>query len=321
MCQSCVQCSILAFYLRLGLAETGRHHMRRTIYAIMGFSVVNNTVTCCLGMTFTMVKSLVLQSNKYLTPLYFTYGTLNLLVDLIIWLIPLPTVFSVMKNLPTRKKILLALAFAAGMLCWGSTILRISLRKYVFGLGSDPSYSAPIFYVLYLTEVSLAIGCASVVTLRPLVVKITKVFNKLRGNPPPTNTPPTTGNLFRVSPGPAQIPQPSGYETRPSGPRATGNKGGFKELTIAGHELVEWKNNVVGSNRSQFFQQPCSCPRWDSDVEMRSIVVHTLSCPRYSDPAWGTPLQGTPVPVPATTDHGVTHYSSSSSGGDTLRTT
>ena len=247
LCQSCVQCSILAFYLRIGLAETSGNRMRWTIYAAMGFSIVSNTISGCLSLAFTIVESLIIQSNKYLTGIWFTYCSLNLLLDLTIWAIPLPAVFSVMKSLSKRKRILLGMAFAVGMMCWCSAILRISFRKYVLVLGGDPSYNAPIIFVLYVTEGSLAISCVSVATLRPLVVEITKGFNRLRGKPSSKKSR-TSASGYEASPG---LAQPGGYGPRSGATKATGNKGWFGVPDFVDEEMAKWKNGAVGIQRPE----------------------------------------------------------------------
>ena len=207
--------------------------MRHVIYMLMGFSVVTHIVSFSLHVTFTMVKSYLMQP-KYYKGLWFTYGTLNLLLDFTIWSIPLPTIYTILHNLSTRKKILLVLEFALGMMSLCSSILRVSLWKYAATLGGDPTYNAPILYVLYISEVSLAINCVSVAALRPLVVKVTKGFNRLRGKPSTKNQSNSTGYGYRASPGPAQL---KGFGS--SGSRSIGNKDGFTTLD---EELVEWRD-------------------------------------------------------------------------------
>lgn len=314
LCQCCVQCSILAFYLRLGLAKISETNMQRIIYVLMGFSILNNIVSACLYSVFSATEAFLLQSKRYLTVLWFTSGALNLLMDLIIWYIPMPAIIAIMHNLPTKKKILLILAFAVGMMSWISAILRISFRKYMLGLGEDPTYNGPIFNVLLVAEVTLAISCVSVATFRPLVVKITKGFNRLRGKPISANkNSRTTDPEFGASLSPAGS---KGYGSSTGGSRTTGNKGGF------GHcqELMEWKDDVsdIKSSAPQFVQQTCSCHCRDGDVELGSVVAHAPSCPRGSHPTLGTQLQ---VPAPAAIDHSTTHRSSNSSSRETLRST
>ena len=224
LCICCVQCSILCFYLRLGLAEIGGHAMRYIIYALMGFSIANNTILGCLQVVFATIMSFAIHPERYLVPAFFTYGSLNLLLDLTIWSTPLPSIFSIMHNLTTRKKVLLVLAFSVGMLSCFSSIMRIALRKYLFGREADPTYSSPIFYTLFVAEVSLAMTCVSLAALRPLVVEITKEFRRIRGKPPSTNK--DIGSAipeFGASPGP-------------------GHKGGIGVHTTITQKLEVWKD-------------------------------------------------------------------------------
>ena len=301
MCQCCVQCSILAFYLRIGIADIGWHHLRRIIYALIGFSIVINTVLPACQLCYVTKAKWLVQSQKYLMIIWFTYGSLNLLMDLIIWFIPLPSVISIMHNLSARKKIMLVLAFAVGLMSVCSATLRVSFRKYIFGLGADPTYNAPIINVLLVSEVSLAIGCVSVVTLQPLVAKVTEVFNRLRGKPTSTNTNGMAGVEVGVSPGLAQL---------------AGNKGGFGQRVAVNQELAEWKDDVTDNKLSQSVQQT---PLRDGEVELGSIVAHVLSNPRRPDPAHRINLHSSTLA--ATTDHGPIHRSLSSSSGETLGTT
>ena len=185
--------------------------------------------------------------------------------------------------------------------------MRISFWRYAAGVGTDPTYNAPILYVLYVAEVSLAISCVSLAALRPLVVKVTKGFNRLRGKPTSTNKSRSTDYELGANPGPAQ--------SRTGDSRTTGNKGGF---TTADQELVEWKSGVLDIEIPQFVQQACSCP-CNGDAEPEIVVAHTSSCPRCPDPAWGTQPQAlAPAPAP---DHGITHHPLSCSSGETLGTT
>ena len=272
--QCCVQCSILAFYLRIGLAEIGWRHMRRMIYTLGVFSIVINTGYLILSTVFSTVEAFLVQSQKYLTPLWFTHGSLNLAIDLTIWCMPLPSVISVMHNLSMRKKIGLVLAFAVGMMSWCSAILRIAFRKYIMGLGADPTFYAPIFNVLLISEVSLAISCVSLATLRPLAAKMIKWFNRLRGKPTSTTKGTTSNSKFGASPSPAQS---DAYGSRTFGSKP-GNKGSF-----GGQELLEWKDDVLDNEEPQFSQQPFHGPGSDGDVELGSIVAHATSCPRYPE--------------------------------------
>ena len=304
LCQLCVQCSILAFYLRIGVTKVGGHLMQRTIHALMALSVVNNIAGGCIHLAFTMPVPMIMQSKKYLTPFLSTYCSINLLMDITIWTIPLPCIFSILHQLSTRKKILLILAFALGTMSWCSAILRISLRSYVVGLGTDPTYYAPITYVLLVAEVSLAISVVSLATFKPLVDKMTEGFNRLRGKILSTNNSTSTCFESGASPGLAQAEE---YGPRPGGSKTTGNESGFAEHTdtTIDQERMEWNNcSDIEGYRSQFVQETCSYSSTSGSVELESIEAH--------DHALGTLPQ---VPSPAAI---ALHHSSSSSRGDPL---
>ena len=309
-CQCCLQCSILAFYKRLRLADIGGRYMRHILYALMGVSITNNIIAFSLQQVFTRVLSYRLQGGRYFIVMWFTYSSINLLTDLIIWSLPLPTIFSSLSNFSSRKKALLVLVFSMGAMSWCNSILRVSLRQYVIAFKDDPSYNAPIFIVLYVSEISLAMTYVSLVTLRPLVVQITKGLNNLRGKP--------TSNDKSYQSGESQtLAQLDGNGSRSGGSRTTGYKGGFRrnmnvdeERATVDQELEEWKDDVLDNQASQFAHQSCSCPCRGDVIELGSVVAHASPCPRSQ-------IQ---VPTPAATTHGTTHRLNCSSSGGTLRT-
>ena len=289
--------------------------MRRIIYTLMGIAVISNSIAIALSLLFSMVPSYVLQPHKYFIPFWFTYGTFNLLLDLAIWSIPLPGVFSVMHNLSIKERILLGMAFSLGMMCWCTVVLRISLRKYAGDLAHDPTYNAPIINLFTMAEVSIAISCVSLVTLGPLVAQVTKGFNSLRGKPTASSGH-DSGESQTLAQYQSESKEGSGSGLR--SPRTTLKRGQFGEHTIVGQELKEWKDDTSNVKCSQFVQRACSCPCRGDDVELGGIVAHAPSCPRFPNSARGTQLQ---VPTPATIiDHGTIHRSSCSSSGETLRT-
>ena len=300
--------------------------MRPFIYALIGFSIVHNVVAGSL-MVFFSVMVFELNTLKCLELGWIICGILNLCLDLTIWSLPLRNVFSVASNHSTRKRVLLVLVFTVGALGWGSSLLRIPLAKQLLGLGGvDGTYYTPIFFLLYVAEISLAIGCVSVVTLRRLVVKIANGLNTLGK---------ITRHVFRASPA---IAQPKGYrskttsgssgtgESRTGGYSATGNESGCGEDTTVNLELVEWKGDALNIKRPQFIQQACDDPCGGGDIELGSRVAQCTSpsCPRcqgYSpSPIPGTHIQ---VPAPAATGTGLgtSHRLSSPSTGETLGTT
>ena len=244
-----------------------------------------------LQILFTLVESFLVQSHKYLSVLFLTCSSLNLAIDILIWGIPLPSVYPVIDKLSSRKRVLLVLVFAIGVLSWCTTILRIAWRKYVADLGNDPTYNGPILVVLYTTEVSLAITCVSLVTLRPLVVKVTKGFNRLRGKQS-TSSNQSKSTSYRYA-----TPQAKKFEFGSSGSRTTDTTGGVGTYTAVGEELRVLKDHGL------VVQHICGCTSEDSDVESGSVVAPPSSCPRCLGSAVGTQLQ---VPALAATGHPTT---------------
>ena len=284
--------------------------MRHLIYAIMCFSILNNVIAATLQSVFTTVPSMLAQSPKYFAKLYLICGPLNLFTDILIWCIPLPSVYPVVHSLSSRKKVLLVLVFAIGILSWCSSILRIAWRGYVVDMGSDTSYNGPIVIVLYTTEITLAIACVSLVTLRPLVVKITKGFNRLRGKQSTSSSRSrSSGHQFGAT------PQPTKFEFGPSGSRTTNTTGRVGTYTAVGEQLMVLKDHGTVIQNSQLVQHTCGCPCEDEDVEFGSVVAPTSPCPRCLGPVPDTKLQ---VPALAATGHPSTK---SRSSRQTQRTT
>ena len=291
----CIQCSILCFYLRLKLQLTAGERTRRLIYAVMCFSILNNIVATSIQIVFTYEETFLVQSHKYFGVQFLTCSSLNLATDILIWCIPLPSVYPVIRNLSTRKRVLLVLVFAIGALSWCSSILRIAWRKYITNLGSDPTYNAPILIVLYTTEISLAITCVSLVTLRPLIVQITKGFNWLRTKRSACST--------QSRPRFGATPQSRGFEFGSNGSKTTDTTGGSGTYTAVGEEMMVLKDHGLIIQNSQLAQHICGCPCEDGDVESGSLVAPASRCPRCLGPAPDTQLQ---VPVLAATGYPTT---------------
>ena len=306
----CIQCSILFFYLRLRIQQTAGKRTRCLIYGVMCFSILNNLVATALQIVFTYVETLIVQSRKYFGVLFLTCSSLNLVIDILIWGIPLPSVYPIFYNLTSRKRAMLVLVFAIGVLSWCSSILRIAWRKYITNLGTDPTYNAPILIVLYTTEISLAITCVSLVTLRPLVVNITKAFNGLRTKKSTSSSQSkTTGYRFGAT------PQPRGIEFGSNGSKTTDTTGRFGTYTAVGEELMVLKDHGLVIQNSQLAQHIYGCPCEDGDVESRGVVAPASPCPRCLGPVLDTKLQ---VPTLAATSYPTTK---SRSCRETLRMT
>ena len=279
--------------------------MRSIIHSVMGFSIFNNLAGITVHTRFSvMALSPGFQPWKYIFPFWFAYGSCNVLIDLIIWALPIRSIFSILHNLSARKKFSLILTFTVGMLCWCASILRISCWRFAVDANSDPAYNTPILTLLGVIEACLAMSCVSLVTFRPLVVEMTKWFNRLRGT---TDNNKSDDCQFEKSP---NLPQ---YGT--GGFRTTGNKGGFGDTTVC-QELTEWKDNGLVISEPRAVQQACSCSRMGGDVEPRHIVSHVPSCPIHPNPAGGTQFQ---APTLVAMSQSTTGRSSNSSDGETRK--
>ena len=253
--------------------------MRSIIHSVIGFSIFNNLAGITIHTQFTVMSlSPGFQSFKYMVPFWFAYGSCNLLIDLTIWALPIRSISSILHNLSSRKKCSLILTFAAGMLSWGSSILRLSCWRFAVDSNYDPAYNTPILTLFGVIEVCVAMSCVSLVTLRPLVVGMTKWFNRLRGIPTSTlnskSLPTSTGNSKSLGCQSEQGPNLPQYGT--GGFRTTGNKGRFGGKTV-GLKPTEWEDNGL-EIKPQAVQQACSQVQVPSPVAMsRSTTSRSSS--------------------------------------------
>ena len=291
--------------------------MRSIIHFVMGFTIFNNLCGITVHTIFSVrALSPGFQPRKYVLPYWFAYGSCNLILDLIIWALPIRSILSILHNLSTRKKFSLILTFTVGMLCWCASTLRISCWRFAVDANSDPAYNTPILTLLGVIEVCLAMSCVSLVTLRPLVAEVTKWFNRLKGIP--TSTKDSSQPDYKNSkPLDCEFEKSQGlphYGT--GGFRTTGNKGGFGD-TAVGPELAEWEDNGLEIKEPRAVQQACSCSRMDGDAELRNIVPHASPCPIHPNPAGGTQFQ---VSALVTMSQSTTGRLSNSSDGETHKT-
>jgi len=97
------------------------------------------------------------------------HGILNVIFDLMVLLLPIPVVLKL--QLPRKQKIGLIAMFGLGVIVCGASILRIiSINKTSQDL--DASWYGYDLWIYTSTEAHVAIICASVPSLKPLVAKI-----------------------------------------------------------------------------------------------------------------------------------------------------
>ncbi|KAL1969320.1 hypothetical protein VTN77DRAFT_9512 [Rasamsonia byssochlamydoides] len=101
--------------------------------------------------------------------LWFSNSAMHILSDIIILLLPMPVLKSL--QLPTRQKVALMGVFALGGFVTVTTIIRLKFLL-VISESSDPTYDNVGAAMWSAIECNVAIICASLPTIKPLISKI-----------------------------------------------------------------------------------------------------------------------------------------------------
>lgn len=105
---------------------------------------------------------------------------MNIVTDLLVAIIPVPGLWGL--HIPRRQKIALLGILTIGWFVCVVSIIRLHVLNVFHRNQDDATYhSAPTAYWSAI-EANLAIVCASLPALKPLVVKIVPVFGKLSSN-------------------------------------------------------------------------------------------------------------------------------------------
>ncbi|KAI5804638.1 hypothetical protein DFH27DRAFT_384809 [Peziza echinospora] len=152
----CVQLSIISLCLRIASAIA--------LYKITGYVLAG----VCTSLAIVRIVC-----NFYLVDIWYFSASIALILDVIIWCLPLPLIWSMNSTarLTTRKKLQVMATFAVGLMACGIAACRLGTRLM------DTKGPAPekrdwnrIFLLLFdQFEVSAGIVCASMPPLQPLL--------------------------------------------------------------------------------------------------------------------------------------------------------
>ncbi|KAK6540232.1 hypothetical protein TWF694_009048 [Orbilia ellipsospora] len=178
---SLTKVSILLFYIRFCTTRS----FKISIYATLIFVAA---WTICW--TFLIIFQCVPVSAYWRFPrsgdkcislqnqLHLLHGSTNLITDVLILLLPIPTVWSL--KMPTRQKLTLIGVFSLGIVAPLSAILRlIYIQKAT--ISWDQSWWCIELWIWTSLETHVAIICASFPSLKPLVIKIFPRFASTHG--------------------------------------------------------------------------------------------------------------------------------------------
>ncbi|KAI1391017.1 uncharacterized protein F4822DRAFT_395204 [Hypoxylon trugodes] len=166
--------SMLVLYLRLAPHEW----FRWTCFTCIG-------VIACYSVTAAFVESLACRPLQGIVdesldaecydsyPAYITLSSLNIGIDIIILLLPIPLVIRM--QLPTRQKISVILLFATGIFVCAVALKRV-IYIPVLEASEDYDWDAVPDMILCFLEVNFGIVCASVPAVRPFFSRLLPVL-------------------------------------------------------------------------------------------------------------------------------------------------
>ncbi|KAF2147608.1 hypothetical protein K461DRAFT_213423, partial [Myriangium duriaei CBS 260.36] len=175
-CLACVKMSLLFQYRKI-LTTTGSRY-RYTINGLLilagvtGLWTVLSGIFICWPISFFWLRQ---GSGKCMNtwPLFIGNGALNMFTDVLVFLSPLPILQTL--HLPLRQKLALMAVFLTG----GFVMIVSAIRLAVFvksNGATDFSWEQTILGTWSFVECALAIICASVPALKPLVIRLFPAF-------------------------------------------------------------------------------------------------------------------------------------------------
>ncbi|KAH8150901.1 uncharacterized protein LAJ45_05083 [Morchella importuna] len=163
-----VKMSILAFYRRLSPAQGYHLAIKITAGAVTVFTIAMvfvNAFECPKKPSLAWAPTFPMGCNN-LVPVYYAQAGFNILSDIVILLLPLPSLLRLQVN--KRKRVALILVFSIGGVAVIASIVRIN-ALYIFQHSTDIPYDGIFILIWSQVEINVAIISASAPSLRPLV--------------------------------------------------------------------------------------------------------------------------------------------------------
>ncbi|KAF2838202.1 hypothetical protein M501DRAFT_1011818 [Patellaria atrata CBS 101060] len=167
----CIKVSILLLYLRIAVQQSFRRLCIYTIGVLTIFVII--CIIVCLTQCIPLHKFWDLTGTvqgSCINSLVFFYFTssFNIVTDIWILALPIKTLLSIQR--PTREKLALYLVFGMGAFSLIASIIRLH-TLYIFVESADQFYDVIPVNVWSIVEVTVAIICASIPSLKPLISK------------------------------------------------------------------------------------------------------------------------------------------------------
>ncbi|KAK7993010.1 hypothetical protein PG988_001804 [Apiospora saccharicola] len=164
--------SMLVFYTRLAPQSWVRAAAYSGVLAVVAYSL---TAIFVESLGCRPIRGIVDETLSDLDggcdgsyPGYIAVSCLNIVMDVVILLLPIPLVIPL--QIPTRQKILLVLTFATGLLVCVVAIYRVSYIP-TLEASDDYDWDAVPDMILCFLELNAGIVCASVPALRPFFTR------------------------------------------------------------------------------------------------------------------------------------------------------
>ncbi|EPS44624.1 hypothetical protein H072_1400 [Dactylellina haptotyla CBS 200.50] len=167
-----IKFSLLLFYYKLSVW----HPLR---WATIGTAlfVIANTIATIFGWAFQCNPTLPWKHQNYMNPdgecpvdtwkLEIATGSINIITDVVIWLIPMPMIWKMQLSL--RERIISVFTLGVGALACIACAIRLRNINMAW-YGSPIESSASIICIWTITELYLAQICASIPAIRALVL-------------------------------------------------------------------------------------------------------------------------------------------------------
>ncbi|KAL2841833.1 hypothetical protein BJX68DRAFT_271014 [Aspergillus pseudodeflectus] len=165
-----VKLSLLASYLRFLTLPLYRHLNwgMITLVTCWGIAFLVASLTACRPLRAYWDTELALQAqciDDQARTLAFTIS--NLVTDVMILILPIPTFWRL--KLPIRERLALTGLMSLGLLACAASAVRLYYAHRIYHVTYDSSWEGYNLSLWILVETNLAVICASIPTLRPLV--------------------------------------------------------------------------------------------------------------------------------------------------------
>ncbi|KAJ4331604.1 hypothetical protein N0V95_009850 [Ascochyta clinopodiicola] len=167
------------------------------IVGIWGLTLLFTSIFSCIPVqAFWKVEENADAKCVNLVALWYTNASVNIMTDIMVAAIPVPGIWGL--HIPKRQKIALLGILTIGWFVCIVSVLRLWVVS-VFARHMDDSsyYSAPTAYWSSI-ESNLAIVCASLPALKPLVVSIVPVFGTRHSSSGEHSSTAASGNIHRL---------------------------------------------------------------------------------------------------------------------------